>query len=112
MDEQKKQKVMIGVLAVAILGTGTFYWINSKPSTNKTVQNNAGPVKRRKRKEAPKASKAPAHRKREASTRKRATPLKVTRHTRKSSGTKKTTRRTRSHSNKRKAEKVQRKPLG
>jgi len=112
MDQEKKQKVMIGVLAVAILGAGTFYWINSKPSTNKTVQTNAGPVKRRKRKEAPKASKAPAHRKREASKRKRALAPKVTRHTRKSSGTKAATRRTRSRSNKRKAKKVERKPLG
>jgi len=60
MDQQKKQKVMIGVLAACALGAGTFWWMNSKGSVEQAVVE-TGPVERRKREgaaeQAPKVAK-------------------------------------------------------
>lgn len=47
MDEQKKQKILIGVLAVAILGAGGFWYMGRDASSNNQANVTAAPTKRR-----------------------------------------------------------------
>ena len=46
MDQEKKQKVMIGVIVVAILGAGTVYWVSSGSGNRNTAAVSSGPVVR------------------------------------------------------------------
>lgn len=113
MDAQKKQKLIIGVLAVAVLGAGTFYWVNSKSGASKSAQANTGPIQRRKRKEPATVDKGPTRRERDASKRRNSnTAPKMERRVKKDSENKKIDRRRKVRRGGRKTKKVEREPLG
>ena len=95
MDEQKKQKVLIGVLAVLALGAGGYYFVLREPASNNVQAKATGPVERRVRK----AEADPGRREKKVS-RKRKTREKnpiadIVRRERKKGDTKKAERRTR-----------------
>lgn len=47
MDEQKKQKVMLGVLVAALLGAGGFWYMGRDANSNKQANVATGPTQRR-----------------------------------------------------------------
>ncbi len=49
MDEQKKQKVLIGVLAVLALGAGGYYFVLREPASNNVRAQTTGQTQRRQR---------------------------------------------------------------
>jgi len=112
MDSQKKQKVMIAALAVAILGAGTFFWMNSKPSNTTTMQTNTGPVQRRQREDTSQANAGPERRERVTPERRTDEAPTVTRREREDSGPSTATRRSRGRDEARKEKKKELQPLG
>lgn len=57
MDEQKKQKVIIGVLAVLMLGAGSFWYMSRETTDENMQQFKSGPVVRKERKKADQSAK-------------------------------------------------------
>lgn len=53
MDEQKKQKVLLAVLGVLVLGAGTYFVAFRGSSGNERQAMRTGPVVRREREQAP-----------------------------------------------------------
>lgn len=49
MDEQKKQKVLIVVLAVLALGAGGYYFVLRDPASSNVQAKQSGPAQRRQR---------------------------------------------------------------
>ena len=49
MDEQKRQKVLIAVLAAFALGAGGYYFFVREPASNNAQAKQTGPVQRRER---------------------------------------------------------------
>jgi hypothetical protein len=69
MDQEKKQKVMLGAVAVAILGAGGFWWFTSGSGRSGGEEQNTGPVVRVQRDDAGEVARAPVRAERTEVTR-------------------------------------------
>lgn len=52
MDEQKKQKVLVGILAVLILGAGSVWYMSRDDSSSSQQNVESGPAVRKQRKQS------------------------------------------------------------
>ena len=113
MDEQKKKKVLVAVLAVFVLGAGTYYVVLREPESTKVAVKTTGPTQRRQRTVA-----AGSDTSRKKTARKRSTRKKsgienlVKKRERKKVDTKRTERRKRRGAKRSKTKKKEVQPFG
>lgn len=113
MDEQKKQKVMIAVLAVAILGAGAFFWMNSNSKNQGPDMTAGGPIVRRQVDQSANAGDSgPTRREAPATRRTQEAPTITRRERATNDGSNTITRRRDRSDSGRKEKKVEIKPLG